>query len=124
MNIDYDYTIRFFETDVDGYGKHEVISYADVPAVFEQQTGFSHNGFQDSISSDAVALVDPNNEFVIANKNRLEEFLVVVNPYGADEQQSWYKIMSTTIGTYHQTSGEINTIQIMLNKTRPLNYVS
>jgi len=124
MKIKYVNVIRFFDTSVDGYGEHEISSYTDVPAVFEQQTGFSHTSFRDEITSDAVALVDPTNEFVIANAYRLEEFLIVANPYADSENQSWYKVVSSAVGTYHQTSGEINTVQIRLNKTRAKNYVS
>jgi hypothetical protein len=122
--IQYPHTLRFFETTVDGYGEHVVGDYEDVPAVFEQQTGFSHTNFQDAITSDAVALVDPRNTWVQANAYRLEELLVVANPYGEAESQSWYKVVESAVGSTHQLDNVIDTVRIVLKKTRALSYVS
>ena len=124
MEIDYIHTIRVFETTVDGYGKHIITDYEDIPAVFEQKTGFGHSNYQDAVTSDAVALLDPTNQWVIDNADRLEEVLIVANPYGALESQSWYKVVDSAVGSYHQTSNEINTVQITLKKTRAIDYVS
>ncbi len=122
--VKYPHTIRFFDTAVDEYGEHAVTSYADVPAVFEQQTGFTHGDYQDAITSDAVALIDPKDDWVLANAYRIEEKLCMVNLYSDSDNQSWYKVVQSAVGSSHQLDNVIDTVRIVLKKTKALQYVS
>ena len=124
MNIDYIHTLRIFETEVDNYGQHIITDYHDVPAVIEWNTAFSHSSNRAEIDSDATVLVDPTNSYIQSNGFRLEEAIVLANPYSVSEPQAWFKVDNSSVGQYHQTTGEVNTVYLKLKKTRPLEYVS
>jgi hypothetical protein len=100
------------------------LSYHDVSAIVEQNVNFTHSNYRDELNADARALVDPADSFVIGEAYRLEELIVLFNPYGGVEEQQWFKVNAVTVGQYHQTTGEVNTVNLTLQKTRALEYVS
>jgi hypothetical protein len=104
-------------TEPDGYGTEHITESAEVECAFEQHTGYSHANHQDAVGSDAVAVVNPLNSFIVDHSNRLEEMLVMAPLYGASDSETWYKVLSVEVGTDHQLTDQIDNIVINLKKT-------
>ncbi len=101
-----------------------LLSQASVAVTFIQNTQFSRSNFQDAIDSDAICYPDFNNDFIVANFNRLEGIYVLQPLYGSGDDQSWYKITSVTINRDHLLNNQIDNIVSALKKTRPILGVS
>lgn len=115
--IAYNDTVTLVKTTVDGYGSQILDDSADVPAVVELNTGYTHAANQDAVTSDAIVLVDPTNAFVQANFYRLEEMLVVIDLFNTPLGDAWYKVESVTVNRDHQLCNQIDNVQLNLKKT-------
>lgn len=124
MEIEYQDTIRIVETTKDGYGSEVYVDDYDVPAVFEQNTGWRHQNNQDALNANATAFVDPTNDFVQSAFNRLEGMLVIADPFSSGVTGSWYRITSVTVSRASQLDNEIDNIQLLLKKTSGLTGIS
>jgi hypothetical protein len=122
--IDYKDTITLVTTTVDSYGAEVVDSEYEVNAIVEMATGYTHSDYQDAITSDAIAFLDPTNSDVIANFYRLEEMLVIANLFGASEAQSWFKIENVVVARDTLLCNTINNVQVNLKKVRPVGGIS
>lgn len=108
-----------------GYSSNKTVSsHEDVSCVFLQNTKAGHGAFQDTKGSDAVLYPNPNSQFVLDNYNRLEGMYVLMPLYGSSNDDSWYKITSVTVNRDHLLNNQIDNIQCLLKKTRPINGVS
>lgn len=96
----------------------------DVPVIFQQNTGFSRSNYQENIDADAILYADPTNDFIISHYNRLEGMYVIISPFGAPEDISWYKVTNVTIFRDHLIGNQIDNIQCALKKTRPVQTIS
>lgn len=115
--LNYNDTVRLVKTTVDEYGTQVISDQEEVPAIFGQTTGFGHGSNQDAILSDAVAYLDPTNEFVIENFYRLEGMLLVAQLFGVSLEDAWYRITDISVARTSLTCNDIDNIQVGLKKT-------
>jgi hypothetical protein len=111
--------------DSTGYGNKKVVQEQhDIRGTMLQNTGYLHTTNQDLLSADAILYPNERDPFVIAHHNRLEGMYVVVPLYGADNDESWYKITSVSVNRDHLLSNKIDNIQLALKRTEKLSGVS
>lgn len=122
--IEYKDTIRLAEVVIDGYGNEKLTNLESVPALFVQNTGFDHNNNQDAVTADAIAYIDPANEYIQSVFNRLEGMLVIANRFGSADSESWYRITDVAVGEDKLLDNRIDNIQVLLKKSTAINYVS
>ena len=125
MDLCYQDTATFVKVTSDGYSSDKTVTQqVDIGVVFVQNTQMSRSSFQDSIDSDAICWVDPEDAFVMENFNRLEGMYILEPLFGSADSQSWYKITDVTVNRDHLLSNEIDNIELALKKTRPIPGVS
>lgn len=124
IGLDYKDTVSLVDPVIDEYGAEKIGRIETVPALFIQRTGWSHQNNQDAIDSDAEIYIDINDEFVADNYYRLEEMLVIANPFGASNSDSWYRIIGVTVGQDKLLGNDIDNVRLDLKKTTELPYVS
>jgi hypothetical protein len=107
-----------------GYSSEMVGEVETVSALFIENTGFSHAANRSNIDSDAECYVDPRNEFVVENSYRLEGFYVISNPFNADEDEAWYKVVTVRVGQDKLLSNQVDNVLLFLKKTTEIPYVS
>lgn len=124
--IQYDDVVTIGFEGVGAYGDNsQIVEQAEVPAAIDMNTGYSHNANQTAIESDAVAFVDPANEFISDNFYRLEEALVKISLFGTPDKMAWYKVTDVTVSRDTQLCNEIDNIELSLKKTaQPLEVTS
>lgn len=124
IGLDYKDTISLVDPVIDEYGAEKIGRIETVNALFIQRTASSHVSNQDQIDSDAEIYIDIENDFVADNFYRLEEMLVIANPFGASSADSWYKIISVTVGQDKLLGNDIDNVRLDLKKTTEIPYVS
>ena len=125
IDICYQDTATFVKVSSGGYGNDKTVTQQiDIPVVFIQNTQLNHARFQDSIDSDAICFVDPNDPFVIENYHRLEGMYILEPLFGAGDDASWYKIIDVTTNRDHLLGNMTDNVELKLKKTRPIAGVS
>lgn len=124
IGLTYKDTIQLIDPVIDEYGTEKIGQVETVPALFIQNTGWAHSNNQDAIDSDGEIYIDPEHWFVLENANRLEELLVIANPFGASNGDSWYRIIDVMVGQDKLLSNTIDNIKLELKKTTEIPYVS
>jgi hypothetical protein len=123
-DITYTDTITIVLTAVDGYGS-EIVDYEhEVAAVFEQNTGYQRSNSQSAITSDARAVIDPTDDWVVENFFRLEGALVVADIFGAGQARSFYRIRTVDVGRDHQLGNQVDNVVLALDKAEGITGVS
>jgi hypothetical protein len=114
-------TAIFYKVAPDTYGNDKIVlESSPVLCTFVQQVGFSHSSFSDSVDSDSIMFVDVENSFVQDESYRLEGMYVLITMFGSPQSESWYKVIATAINRDHLLCNRIDTVEIALKKTRPL----
>jgi hypothetical protein len=125
LSLNYPNVATFVLVESTGYGAtKQVVDQADVNVIFEQDTNFQHSGNQDAITADAICWPDINNSFVQEYSNRLEGAYILMELYGSDASESWYKVESCVIRRDHLLTNSIDNIELFLKKTSPIPGVS
>jgi len=126
MSVELTYTdsIRLVKPVVDMYGAQKISSIETVACIFITRTGASHSANRDEIITDASLYIDHENSFVLANSDRLEEYLVISNRFGSSDGDSWYKITNVSIGMDKLLENQVDHIKLSLKKTVGISYVS
>lgn len=124
IGLTYKDTISLVDPVIDEYGTEKIGQVETVPALFIQRTGYNHASNQDAITSDAEIYIDPTHWFVIENAYRLEELLVIANPFSGTEADAWYRIQDVVVGQDKLLSNGIDNVKLELKKTTGLDYVS
>lgn len=124
VKIDLKETVTLIKTDVDEWNRQTITDEEDVKSLFISNTGYSHSANQNAIDSTAAVYLDSTNEFVKNNFNRLEEMLVVAQPYGDEYPESWYKITNVDVGQDKLLGNKIDNILVNLKKTTEISRVS
>lgn len=117
IGLNYKDTITIIDYSNDVYGDETSSEQSFVKSLFLQSTGQSHGGNVDSISTSAHAYVNPFDPFIVKNANRLEGMLVVANPFGAPETESWYRISKVIVGMDKLLCNKIDNVHIYLKKS-------
>lgn len=118
--LTYKDNVLLIDTTPDMYGDMAVSHMEHLRGLFVQGTSQSRSGYVDTISTDAHVYLDIENEFVKANAFRLEGMYVVVNLFGGDENQQWFKISSVKVGQRKLLGNEVNNVHCHLTKSTPL----
>lgn len=117
--------ITFVVVNSTGYGNTKVVvEQHDVKSTFLQNTGYIHSSNQDLLNSDAILYPNERDPFIIANHDRLEAMYVIAPLYGADPDQSWYKITHVSVNRDHLLTNTIDNVQLALKRTEALPGVS
>jgi hypothetical protein len=124
IGLDYKDTISLIDPVIDEFGNEKIGQVESIPALFIQNTGWSHQSNQDAITSNGEIYIDPEHWFVLANADRLEELLVIANPFGASNGDSFYRIVDVTVGQDKLLTNQIDNIRLELKKTAEILYVS
>lgn len=123
--LEYKETITLVKLAVnDDYGYDYIEEQERVPAIIEWNTGHEHANFQDAIVSDAIVYLDPENDYVIENSYRLEEFAVIIDLFDQDQSQAWFKITSATVARDHLLENQIDNVRCTLKKISEITNVS
>lgn len=121
LALNYPDTATFVAVEAEGYsGTKTPTQQVDVPVIVIQNTGFVRAGYQENIDADMIIYPDFNHAFITENFNRLEGMYVIMRLYGAAMADSWFKITSVTTNRDHLLNNEIDNIELLLKKTRPL----
>lgn len=115
--LDLQDTILLVATAPDEYGTEHIDDQAEVQAAIDLNTGYSHSGNQDAVTSDAVAFISPSNSFVQDNFYRLEEMLVAIDLFDTPDQRAWYKVSSVNVARDTQLCNKIDHLELLLKKT-------
>lgn len=125
IGLTYKDTIELVETVVDKYGTERQSAIHTIPALFIQNTDWDHSNNQNVIMSNGEIYIDPKDSFVSTNVFRLEEMLVIANPFGGDENRAWYRIVDVMVGQDKLLGNTIDNIKLELKKTTKIpEYVS
>lgn len=116
--MNYNEKITLVETITNAYGNNQVVTeYDDVCAIFLAGTGFVHNRFSDSATSDAVCYIDPQTDFLKEKSYRIEGWYILAPVFAAEDSESWYKITRVTINRDHLLGNTIDNVELQLKKT-------
>lgn len=124
IGLDYKDTVQLVDPVIDGYGAEKIGQVETVPALFIQSTGWSHSTNQTAVDSDGVIYIDPTHWFVIANFYRLEDCIVIANPFGSPNGDAWYRIIDVIVAQDKLLTNSIDNVKLELKKTTELPYVS
>jgi hypothetical protein len=109
-------TLTLADTVSDGYGDKSVIVATQVKCLFLQSTGNSHSSNTEVASSDAHVYIDIEDPTLIEKGYRIEGMLVNINPFGADEDECWYKITRVVIGQRKLIDNQVDNVHAFLQK--------
>lgn len=104
-----------------GYGnKKVVVEQVLVNGNFYQDTSFLHSSHQDIIGADAAFFADPDDPWVISKHYRLEGMYLVAPMFEGDPEESWYKVTKATVNKGVLLCNTVDTVVLVLKKTRPV----
>jgi len=124
IGLDYKDSVSLVDPVIDSYGAEQIGQVETVPALFIQNTGWSHSANETNVTSDGEIYIDPTHWFVELNAYRLEDMLVIANPFGSASSDAWYRIIDVTVGQDKLLSNSIDNIKLELKKTTEIPYVS
>jgi hypothetical protein len=110
-------TISLVSVTTDAYGGDVVDEIVEVKAAIDLNTGYIHGANQDNTASDAIAYLDPTDEFISDNYYRLEEMILIIDLFGTPERKAWYKITQVNVARDTQLCNDIDHIEVLLKKT-------
>lgn len=125
MSIGLTYTDGLYICDpvLDEYGSEKIGRVEGVNCLFVSRKQFQHSSNRDEIDSDAVAYLDPSDDFLIEKDYQIQGMLVATG-YGNDLGDKWYRIVNVHIAEDKLLNDEIEHIKIFLKKTTEIGYVS
>jgi hypothetical protein len=116
-------TVKLATTTDDVYGDKTVTVLTSVKSLFNQRTAVTHVDNADGVVSDAIVYLDPKNPVVLDNAYRLEGMYIIAQPFGQDQEESWYRITSVSVGQRKLLNNAIDNIYCRLDKVAGLPYV-
>ena len=109
-------TCQLAETVSNGYGTKKIENLQTVKCLFLQSTGNVHSANVEIASSDAHVYLDIDNPYIKANGYRLEGKLLRINPFGAEDNESWYKIIRVVVGQRKLLTNQVDNVHAFLQK--------
>lgn len=116
-------TCQLAKISTDGYGDREVEILTTIDCLFLQSSGNIHSGNVDLASSDAHVYLDIENEEIKSRGYRLEGIYLLINPFGADNNESWYKISRVVVGQRKLLNNDVDNVHAFLQKVANPGYV-
>lgn len=114
--IDLKDTLTLAEVISDGYGDKSVSEVTEIDCLFLQSTSNSHSNNVEVTNSDAHAYLDIENPIVKDRGYRIEGMILKANPFGADEDESWYKITRVVVGQRKLLDNDVDNVHVFLQK--------
>lgn len=109
-------TCQLVTLSSDGYGDKTVTVVTTIDCLFLQSTGRTHSANVEIATSDAHIYLDIENP-VIKNKGyRIEGMYLMVNPFGASDNESWYKITRVVVGQRKLLNNAVDNVHAYLQK--------
>lgn len=109
-------TCRIATVSYDGYGDRTVETLTEVKCLFNKSSAYDHTNNVDSPASDANVYLDTNNGIVMSKGFGLEGMYLNCNPFGALDDDSWYRIVSVEIGQRKLLTNEVDNVHAFLTK--------
>lgn len=109
-------TCQLATTVSDGYGDTEIEVLTTVDCLFLQITGNSHASNVEYATSDAHVYLDKDNQILLDKGYRIEGMYLMVNPFGAAEIESWYKVTRVDVGQQKLTTNAVDNVHAFLQK--------
>lgn len=109
-------TCQLATTVTNGYGDSEISTLTTVDCLFMQRTGNSHSSNVEIATSDASVYLDIENPVIKDIGYRIEGMYLMVNPFGAADVESWYKVSRVIVGQKKLTSNEVDNVHAYLQK--------
>ena len=100
----------------DGYGDRTVNVLTTINCLFLQHNGMTHNSNVNLATSDAHVYLDIENAEIRGRGYRLEGLYLLINPFGADDDESWYKITNVVVGQRKLLNNEVDNVHAFLKK--------
>lgn len=114
-------TCQLAEMVSDGYGDKTISDLITVKCLFLQQTGNSHSNNVDIANADAHVYLDITNPAIKGKGYRVEGMYLMINPFGAPDAESWYKITTVVVGQRKLLSNDVDNVHAFLQKVaKPL----
>lgn len=109
-------TCQLATVSTDGYGDRTIELSTEVACLFLQSSGYTHSGNVDLASSDAHVYLDINNPVIKDTGYRLEGRYLLINPFGADDNESWYRIFNVEVGQRKLLNNKVDNVHAFLQK--------
>lgn len=99
-----------------GYGDKSVEVLTTIDCLFLQSTGNSHSSNVEIATSDAHIYLDIENPVILEKGYRIEGMYLMVNPFGAADSESWYKISRVVVGQRKLLDNDVDNVHAYLRK--------
>lgn len=109
-------TCQLAQISEDGYGDMQVEVLTTIGCLFLQGTGSSHSNNVEIATADAHVYLDIYDEAIRGIAYRLEGFYLLINPFGGNPDESWYRIIRVQVGQKKLTSNEVDNVHAFLQK--------
>ena len=109
-------TCQLATTVSDGYGDTTVEVLTTIDCLFLQSTGNTHSSNVELATSDAHVYLDIENPIILDKGYRIEGMYLMVNPFGADDTESWYKITRVVVGQRKLLDNDVDNVHAFLQK--------
>lgn len=109
-------TCQLATVSSDGYGDKSVEVLSTIDCLFLQSTGNSHSSNVEIATSDAHIYLDIENPLIKGKGYRIEGMYLMVNPFGAEDSESWYKITRVVVGQRKLLNNEVDNVHAYLQK--------
>lgn len=117
-------TCEIYNTAPDIDGTPQLGTGTIVCCLFVQTTAYSHGASRDSIGGVSRLVLPPYDPFVVGNAYRLEEMVVLLNPFGAANNAQLFKITSVTPVRDLLLYDQVHHVECALKKVSISQYVS
>lgn len=115
--------VQLAEYASDGYGDKSITVLTDIDSLFLQSSGHTHSGNVDNISTDAHIYLDITNQVLVERGYRIEGLFIIANLFGAEDNESWYRIERVVVGQRKLLSNEVDNVHAFLRKVAKPNGV-
>ncbi len=109
-------TCQVAQISANGYGDRSIDVLTTVDCLFLQSTGSQHSNNVELANSDAHVYLDINNEVLLERGYRIEGMYILVNPFGADNNESWYKVSRVVVGQRKLLTNDVDNVHAFLQK--------
>lgn len=107
-----------------GYGDTRLRILGECDALFLQSTGRGHYSNVEMNEADAHVYLDIDNPIVLDRGYRLEGLYVLSNPFGGEDDKSWYKITRVQVGQRKLLDNDVDNVHAFLKSTAKKEVVS
>lgn len=109
-------TCQIAQVSTDGYGDKTLDVLTTVNCLFLQSTGYNHSNNVEMANSDAHVYLDIEEPTIKNVGYRIEGMYLIVNPFGASDDESWYRVSRVVIGQRKLLTNEVDNVHAFLQK--------